>query len=68
MTPSHDFQLFFQTVTLFMAIYFTFTYISVALAFVVKGINKISAGINAGQALAPAFFWALFFWLMKAQF
>jgi hypothetical protein len=68
MKAIYDFQLLSQAVVLGFAITWTLAYVSRLVGFYVLGMNKQEAMVPSSQLYIPAIFWAIFFWLMRAQF
>jgi hypothetical protein len=68
MTASHDWQLFFQAWALGMALWLTFELLVQIVCFYVNATRNGEAKMGVGQSLMPALFWAVFFWLIRAQF
>jgi hypothetical protein len=68
MKAIYDIQLLSQAVVLGFAITWTLGYVNRALTFYVRAAKGLDARINKTQIYIPAILWAIFFWLMKAQF
>ena len=68
MKAIYDFQLLSQAVVLGFAILWTLAYVSRLVKFYVLAMNKQLAMMPKTQLYIPAILWAIFFWLMRAQF
>jgi hypothetical protein len=68
MKAIYDFQLLSQAVVLGLAITWTLAYVNHVIRFYVRAMNKQEATIPPFQVELPAILWAIFFWLMRAQF
>lgn len=68
MKAMYDYQLLAQTITLLFAIFFTIILIGKYMEFFVRGMKGLNATISLFLYWCVAISWAVFFWLIKAQF
>lgn len=68
MKAMYDYQLLIQAITLGFAIFWTLTFIGKSLTFYIKGMRGEATKIFNKFPFMVAISWAIYFWLMKAQF
>jgi hypothetical protein len=68
MNALYDYRLLAQAILLGNAIFWTLAYINRVMVFMAKAIRNEGARITLSSMMYTTISWAIFFWLMKAQF